>query len=97
MVEFTIPVSEQLAIQLQAVGDRLPEVLELGLRHWQADQKTTAVQRLRQMLAQHGLLAEVKPMAAALSAAPLDSERLSPLVIEGRPVSELILEERDRW
>ena len=96
MVELAIPASEQLALRLQAVGDRLPDVLELGLRYWQTEQEATAVQRLRQMLAQHGLLAELEPTVADPSAAHPRSERLPPLAVEGRPASELILEERDR-
>ncbi len=97
MVEFTIPVSEQLAAQLRAVGDRLPEILELGLRRWQAGPEPDAVQRLRRMLARHGLLAEWEPTTTERYVAQPDSERLSPLGMEGRPPSELIVEERNRW
>ncbi len=38
MIELTIKVPDQLGKQLQRMHDRLPEILELGLRELQAEQ-----------------------------------------------------------
>lgn len=97
MVELAVPVTEDLATELEAVGDRLPEILELGWQQWQAREGTPSVQRLRQLLARHDLLAELEPAILDRQAGDLGPERLSPLKIEGRPVSEWIVEERNRW
>jgi hypothetical protein len=95
MVEVRVPVPDALAKQLEQVRDRLPEILELGLRQLEVQEQPVSGQDLRRILAQKGLLAELEPGTA--EDADLAAERVSPLEIEGRPVSELIVEERNRW
>jgi hypothetical protein len=97
MVEVSVPVPEALAKELEQVRDRLPEILELGLRQLAVQEQPVSVQDLRQILAQQGLLAELEPLSPEDADVAVASERLSPLQIEGRPVSELIVEERNRW
>ena len=95
MVEVKVPVPEALAKELEQVRDRLPEILELGLRQLEVQEQPVSVNDLRRILAQKGLLADLEP--GSPKDANVVSERLSPLEIEGRPVSELIVEERNRW
>lgn len=95
MVEVRVPVPDALAEELEQVRDRLPELLELGLRQLTAHEQPVCENDLRRILAQQGLLAELEQRTP--KDADLAAERLSPLEIEGRPVSELIIEERNRW
>jgi hypothetical protein len=95
MVEVKVPVPDALAKELEQVRDRLPEILELGLRQLEVQEQPVSRQALRRILAEEGLLAEPKP--GSPEDADLAADRLSPLEIEGRPVSELIVEERNRW
>ena len=97
MVEVTIPIPEELATELEQLRDRLPEILELGLRQLDIREQPVSVKDLRRILAQQGLLAESEQIRTDHHAVDAAAERLSPLHIEGRPVSELIVEERNRW
>lgn len=56
----------------------------------------TLRQRVQQALADAGLLATLAP-AMLEQSIPRAGQRLSPLKIGGKPVSKVIVEERDRW
>ena len=57
---------------------------------------STPRQRVQQALADAGLLATLDP-AMLRQDIPRAGQRLSPLEIGGKPVSQVIVEERDRW
>ena len=97
MVEVRVAIPDALAKELEQVRDRLPEILELGLRQLAVQEQPVSVRDLRQILAQQGLLAELESLSPEEADVAAGPERLSPLQIEGRPVSELIVEERNRW
>lgn len=57
----------------------------------------TPRQQVKQALANARLLATLDPATAKRYVPPAKTGRLSPLKIGGKPVSEIIVEERSRW
>lgn len=57
----------------------------------------TPRQQVQQALANMSLLATLDPATVKRYAPPARQGRLSPLKIGGKPVSEIIIEERSRW
>lgn len=57
--------------------------------------RANARERVRQRLANAGLLAKVDPKLVD-KYAPKCKERLSPLSMEGKPLSQIVIEERER-
>ena len=96
MITIPLKVSDELAGRLLPLQDRLPEIIELGLRQLKApaDSKAkTALpaskERVLTALASTGLVTLPEP-AARLQ--PRD--RHTPIQAGGRPASELIIEAR---
>jgi len=58
---------------------------------------STPRQQVQLALANAGMLATLDPATVKRYAPPKRPERLSPLKIGGKPVSEIIVEERSRW
>lgn len=87
-----IEVSEDLAKDLRRHADDLPMLLELGLQEWlrrrQGDQEPSREQILRALAASD----QVKLPE------PYEAERpyvrQTPVQVKGRPVSEVVLEQR---
>ena len=57
----------------------------------------TLRQRVQQALANASLLATLDPATVKRYTPLAETERLSPLKIGGKPISEIIVEERNRW
>ena len=95
MTELTISIPDPLMEKLRPYLKDLPRILELGVAQVErpAPPKQLAKrERIRQMLIEKGI---VKPFdKSLLPPGVLDSPRQKPLVIPGKPVSEIIIEQR---
>lgn len=65
--------------------------------HLPESETTTLRQRVQQSLANAGLLVTLDPATVERYVSRARPRRLSPLKIGGKPVSEIIVEERSRW
>ena len=65
--------------------------------HLPESETPTLRQQIQQALANAGLLAVLDPATVERYASRVTQTRLSPLKIGGKPVSEIIIEERSRW
>jgi hypothetical protein len=100
-----IPVSPELAQRLRPYQSELPRILEWGLRHVEVETEAEPAPTRSDVLAalrSTGILVELDPVIAARYRAGLDQQRRIPVQVEGKPLSEMIIEERDsrpwvRW
>lgn len=92
MITISVQLTEELAERLRPIQDRLPEIIELGLRQWRKQPSLTPRQRVEQLWEAQGL---VEP--AALDGKCSQSTRRkqrTPIPAGGQPASELIIEQR---
>jgi hypothetical protein len=90
-IELQIP--DDLAERLAPYQDQLPALLEAGLQAWQQEEQATnggALQeRIRRVLAASGLVTLPTP-----DPDPEAYVRQTPVPITGKPVSEIVIEQR---
>ncbi len=95
MTELTISIPEPLMEKLRPYLQDLPRVLELGVTQIEKrapSKKLSDRERIRRLLIEKGL---VRPWdISLLPPGVLDSPRQKPLAIPGKPVSEIIIEQR---
>ncbi len=95
-----IPVSAELAQRLRPYQSELPRILEWGLRHVERETETGLPSPTRAdvlaALRSTGILVELDPAIAARYRAGSDQQGRIPVRVEGKPLSEMIIEERDR-
>lgn len=92
MITIPVQLSEELAAQVQPIQNHLPEIIELGLRHWRKQPALTPRQRVEQLWEAQGLVE-----SAALGGKRSQSTRRkhrAPIPADGRPASEIIIEQR---
>lgn len=91
MSSITIEVPRELAIRLQPYREKLPQILELGLTRLESESRPSANLRERTLraLMSTGLVHMPRP-------AQSPRRRQKPLKIPGKPLSELIIEQRGR-
>jgi hypothetical protein len=92
MITIPLQLSEELAERVRPLQDRLPEIIELGLRQWLKQPAPTPRQRVEQLWEAHGL---IEP--AASSSAPgkkARRKRREPIPVGGQPASEIIVAQR---
>lgn len=81
----------------------LPRILEWGLRHVERETgaSSPALPSRAEVLAamrSTGIVVELDPVIAERYRAGLGKQRRTPVQVEGKPLSEMIIEERDqRW
>ena len=94
MTDVTISISDELMEKLRPHLKELPRVLELGLQQMQPaleEKPLSHRERIMHLLAAKG----VKPLdKSLLPEGVLDCPRQRPLRIPGKPVSEIIIEQR---
>jgi hypothetical protein len=90
----TIPVqfSEELAEQVRPLQDRLPEIIELGLRQWRKQPALTPRQRVEQLWEAEGLIEPVARNNERVQ--KTRRKRRAPIPVGGQPASEIIIEQR---
>ncbi len=93
-VTISLEVPAELARQLTPLQDRLPEIIELGLRYWQDAKpaELTPRQQVEQIWAAAGLIAPLDP--AITRHYPTPQGRRTPVRAGGKPASEIIIEQR---
>lgn len=94
MKDLTIQLPDDLAQRLKPVQDRLPEIIELGLRYWQGSEAAplTPRQQVEQVWAKAGLV--VSPAPPIVDQDIKLRRRQKPLKVGGKPASEIIIEQR---
>ena len=92
MITIPVQLSEELAERVRPLQDRLPKIIELGLRQWRKQPVLTPRQRVEQLWEAQGL---VEP------AVPSNDQRQTtrrkpqmPIPVDGQPASEIIIEQR---
>ena len=94
MITIPVQLSDDLARRVAPLQDRLPEIIELGLRQIEVDKQAEAgysrvKQKVLDAMASTGIV--TMPRAAAQRK---PRARRTPIVAGGRPASELIIAER---
>ena len=56
MITIPLQLSEELAEKVRPIQDRLPEIIELGLRQWRKRPQLTPRQRVEQLWEAQGLV-----------------------------------------
>jgi hypothetical protein len=96
-----IQVSSELARRLRPYQGELPRILEWGLRHVERETEIESAPPptradVLAALRSTGILVELDPVIAARYRAGLDQQGCTPVRVEGKPLSEMIIEERGR-
>ena len=91
MITIPVQLSNELARRVMPLQDRLPEIIELGLRQIETDQKPEASARQQVLDALHSTGIVTLPQAAARRK---PRTRHTPIMAGGRPASELLIAER---
>ncbi|GAB4418598.1 MAG: hypothetical protein Fur0044_14670 [Anaerolineae bacterium] len=95
MVTILLELPDDLAQRLTPLRDRLPEIIELGLRQWSdAEPALTSRQRVEQIWAATGLIVPLDPAIARRYAK--SRQRRTPIQAGGKPASEIIIEQRGK-
>jgi hypothetical protein len=92
MITIPIQLSEELAERVRPLQDRLPEIIELGLRHLREQPPPTPRQRVEQLWEAEGL---IEPAARSRKRGQKTRrKRRTPIAVGGQPASEIIIEQR---
>jgi antitoxin component of MazEF toxin-antitoxin module len=92
-----IRVGEELIVQLVEEAGLILIFPSRRAPHQAEAEIPASRQQVQQALANAGLLATLDPATVRRYAPLAKQQRLSPLKIGGKPVSEIIVEERGRW
>jgi hypothetical protein len=94
MTTFKVP--NDLAQRLLPLQEHLPEIIEMGLQQWQSQEQDqahlTPRQRVERLWATHKLTTSLPP--ATIQRYATSSQRQSPLRTEGKPASQIIIDQR---
>jgi hypothetical protein len=93
MDTISLQISGDLAGRLLPLKDRLPEIIELGLRYWSEQTQPTPRQQAEKLWETTGLLV-VRDSSGAYDTASARKRR-TPIQAGGKPASEIIIEQRD--
>lgn len=101
METIQVQVPSELARRLRPYQGELPRILEWGLRHVEreTEAKSPALPPRADVLAalrSTGILVELDPSIVARYRAGSDQQRSAPVWVKGKPLSEMIIEERSR-
>lgn len=85
-----LPPRERLRVIAQALPEAERELETHASDEWGNDTQTAAEAQFKQTLLDMGLLSEIKDPTLY----PISAERISPVTVEGTPLSEMIIAER---
>ena len=96
MCKITIEISDALAERLSPYREQLPQILELGLMNLQATapRPDDLRERTLRVLMETGLIQPLN--LSRYIQRPRNRPRRTPLEIPGKPLSEIIIEQRGR-
>ena len=92
MYTVQLELDDELAEELAPYRDRLPDLLRLGLRMWQereGQQQASGHEHVLQVLAMSGQVTMPKPYGGEKAYV-----RHTPVPVAGKPVSEIVIEQR---
>jgi hypothetical protein len=92
MITIPVQLSEELAARVWPLQDRLPEIIELGLRQWRKQPALTPRQRVEQLWEAQDLVEPVVPSSDQRQTPR--RKRQTPILAGGQPASEIIIEQR---
>jgi hypothetical protein len=92
MITIPLQLPEELAEQVRPIQDRLPEIIELGLRQWRRQTSLTPRQRVEQLWEAQGLVEPTVPSSDRRQTT--SRKRRAPIPVGGQPASEIIVEQR---
>lgn len=92
MITIPVQLSEELAARVWPLQDRLPEIIELGLRQWRKQPALTPRQRVEQLWEAQDLVEPVVPSSDQRQTTR--RKRQTPILAGGQPASEIIIEQR---
>jgi hypothetical protein len=92
MITIPLQLSEDLAERVRPLQDRLPEIIELGLRQWLKQPAPTPRQRVEQLWEAQGLIEPAAPSSER--GRKTRRKRQAPIPAGGQPASEIIIEQR---
>ena len=92
MLTIQLELPDQLAKMVLPLQDSLPEIIEIGLRHWRKQTPSTPRMRVEQLWEAAGL---IEPAILTGDYRPVQvRERRTPIQTGGQPASEIIIEQR---
>jgi hypothetical protein len=96
MVTISLELPDELAERLMPLRDRLPEIIELGLRQWPDTELVmlTPRQHVEHLWATTGLIVPLDPEIARRYSK--SRRRRTPIQAGGKPASEIIIEQRGK-
>jgi hypothetical protein len=92
MITIPLQLSEELAERVRPLQDRLPEIIELGLRQWLKQPALTSRQRVEQIWEAQGLVEPTTQRSEHTRRTR--RKRRAPIPVGGQPASEIIIEQR---
>ena len=92
MITIPLQLPEELAERVLPIQDRLPEIIELGLRYWWRQPAPTPRQRVEQLWEDQGLIESAKQSHNHAQA--IVRKRRAPILAGGPSASEIIIEQR---
>jgi len=92
MITIPVQLSEELAERVRPLQDRLPEIIELGLRQWRKQPTLTPRQRVEQLWEAQGLIEPV--VSSSDRSKKTRRKQQAPIPVGGQPASEIIIEQR---
>jgi hypothetical protein len=92
MITIPLQLSEELAERVRPLQDRLPEIIELGLRQWRKQPALTPRQRVEQLWEAQNLVEPAVPSSDRRQ--KTRRTRQAPILVGGQPASEIIIEQR---
>ena len=92
MITIPLQLSEELAERVRPLQDRLPEIIELGLRQWRKQPALTPRQRVEQLWEAQNLVEPAVPRSDRRQ--KTRRTRQAPIPVGGQPASEIIIEQR---
>ena len=101
METIEIQVSSELARRLRPYMSKLPRILEWGLYHVERETEAESPPPptradVLAALRSTGILVELDPVIAARYRPDSDWQRRTPVQVKGKPLSEIIIDERGR-
>lgn len=94
MYTIQLEIPDELAEKLGPYRDRLPELLELGLQEWLELERQESLALREDLLLALAASGKVTPPKPYTDERPY--ERRTPVPITGKPVSEIMIEQRGR-
>lgn len=92
MITIPVELSDELAQRVLPLQDRLPEIIEMGLRFWSKQSSITPRERVESLWEAVGLL---EPVVKSTDDRPTKfRQRRPPIQTGGQPASEIIIEQR---